>query len=182
MGKSTLANKYVRKGYYLLSFDEIIRTELSQNYKNIDIKNLFKLYRAEHNDPTTTELKDAFVKLVKTKMKEHPKIVAESGIRDLDLIKRIFGDDFTFYYVKPKSLRILYKRRYKRFLEDPNNYSRLGAIRVLDINGNALQDFKNGDPKKIKELIYRNSKDSFDDIDEQYQYYANNFIVDMLTV
>jgi dephospho-CoA kinase len=182
VGKSTLAEKYVNNGYYLLSFDELIRNKLSKDFSHIETKNLYKLYRADLKDPETMELKERFSELVREKINGNNKVVSEGSIRDLGLIREIFGsdDDFTFYYVVPKSKEEYVRRIFKRFKDDPDNYGRLGNARNLDEDGKALDDYKeNGtDGKIISELLNRVANDQYDKIDEQYEYYAKKFDVE----
>lgn len=186
VGKSTLANKYIKKGYCILSFDEIIKNEVSKFFSHIEIKDLYKIYRSDINDSETLKLKAKFVKIVKKKIKQNKKIIAEGGIRDFKIIREIFGrdKDFKFYYLVPKSKEEYVKRIFKRFTDDPYNYGRLGHVRNYDKDGKALNDYKkNGiEGKVITDLLNRVGNEQYNAIDKQYNYYAEEFNVEKIEV
>lgn len=181
-GKSTKAREFAKKGYMLISLDEIIREFIVPKYPELKPYELFAIYRPGDHDKIITEEKKNFIKLVKKRMTGVDKIVIEGSIEDHDLIRELFGDDFTFYYVQPKDVKAYEKNLKNRFEESPNNYGGLGFIELADSNKKGLEDFnKNGiNGEIINGIIKKVAIEQFNKIDDLRKIYEKDFDVKIL--
>ena len=186
-GKSSVSKKIEQDGYFLVSLDEIIKHELSLKMKNEiqtefngDYTYLYRLYRNDDNSPIISKARNIFIKIIKDIIMKHKKVVVEGSLWNIDAIRQIFGkdDEFTFYFVKPKNEEIYLERLKLRFMEDPNNYGRLGFLWKNDADGKALADYhKNGiTGKLINNLITTVGKKEYDRVDEWIDRYKDEFL------
>ena len=186
-GKSSVAKKFEKDGYFLLSLDELIRHELALEMKNEidaefngDYTYLYRLYRNDDNTQIISKARNLFIKTVKDIITKHKKIVIEGSLWNNDAIRQIFGkdDEFTFYFVKPKNEEIYLERLKLRFIEDPNNYGCLGFLWKNDADGKALKDYnKNGiNGKLINNLINTVGKKEYARVDEWINRYKDEFL------
>ena len=186
-GKSSVSKKFEQDGYFLVSLDEIIRDELAAEMKNDvqtefdgDYTYLYRVYRNDDNTPIISKARDLFIKIVKNIIKKHKKVVIEGSLWNTGAIRKIFGKDneFTFYFVRPKNEKVYLERLKLRFMEDPNNYGRLGFLWKNDADGKALADYhKNGiNGKLIHDLINTVGKKEYDRVDEWINRYKDEFL------
>lgn len=178
-GKSTFAKTF--KGYYLISLDEIIRISVAKRLgitENKKIAELFNLYKVEECSELILKAKEIFVEFVREEISKHYQVIVEGTIKDNGLIKKIFeGYEFTFYYMKPKTMEEYEMRIKQRFIESPDIYGRLGFLEKSDKDKKALLDFKeNGiDGKVISNFIRVSANEQYKIIEDLYQYYAKEF-------
>lgn len=185
MGKSTVAEIYVKKGNFLIDFDEIIKNKIIPKFKNtkIDSRKFFGFvynFISNHNidkNPLVNKVKQYFIKIVKELIKNNDKVVVEGQLRDFDIIRYIFGENnnFTFYVIQPANENEYIDRLRSRFDKDPDNYGRLGFLYNADKDKKALKDYKkyglNG--KIITDLINRIGKKRYPKHKELYEYYKS---------
>lgn len=191
-GKSTVAKKFEKDGYYLISLDDVVKDKLIplmmndlKKYHGGNIHYMFKIYRDKDYDHVIDKGRKEFVKILKKMInqqhKKGNKVVVEGSISNYDMIRQIFGqdDDFLLIYVKPKSANAFIQRVKKRFSTDPDNYGRLGWLRNSDTDGKALKDFKkNGiNGPIIKPLIEDLAQRAYDGAKEWYDHYNKEFVV-----
>jgi len=186
-GKSNVARKFEQDGYFLVSLDEIIRHELAsemthdvQTEFNGDYTYLYRLYRNDDDTPIISKARNIFIKIIKDSIAKNKKVVVEGSLWNNDSIRKIFGkdDEFTFYFVKPKNEEIYLERLKLRFMEDPNNYGRLGFLWKNDADGKALADYhKNGiTGELINNLINTVGKKEYGRVDEWINRYKDEFL------
>jgi len=186
-GKSSVAKKFEQDGYLLVSLDEIVRRELATEFKNEvqtefggDYSYLYRVYRDDDYSPTIKKARNMLVKIIKDIINSNKKVVVEGSLWNNNAIRQIFGkdDDFTFYFVKPKSEKLYLERLKHRFMEDPNNYGRLGFFMKNDPDGKALEDYhKNGiNGTLINKLITTVGKMEYGRVEEWYNKYKDEFL------
>ena len=100
-GKSTISQKYAKKGYTVINLDKIIRHKIIPKFKDNTIADymFFKVYVSDDHIKThqVAKAKIYFIKLVQKLIKKNKKSIVEGQIRDPNMIKKIFGTDLTFY-------------------------------------------------------------------------------------
>jgi len=167
-GKSTISENLAKRGFFVISIDEVIDNKLIPKYKDQIDKYLngqkhlvFRVYHPDTKNPFIKELQVALSKIIKRiindKKKKKYSIIVEGTILNENLLRLIFGknNEFRFIYIKPFSKKIYCNRVAERFAKEPEMYGRMGRLRNLDSNKKALEDFyKNGlKGKIISELI-----------------------------
>lgn len=181
-GKSTIAKKFEKDGYYLISTDEIVENKLIPLFKKeIDTKFngkksvIYGIYHPSHYGNIIEKARKIFVKIIKKIIDKQKKIVIEGTILNEFILKNIFSNNqnFKLYFIKPKNKKIYTDRFIKRFIDDPENYGRLGRLRKLDKNGSALDDYKkNGIKGKIiSKLIVQVVDMKYNKMDEWIEFY-----------
>lgn len=185
-GKSTLSNKFGKNGYIIISLDELIENKLIPKFKN-EIKTEFNgkktaLYGVYHNNKygeTISKARTELVKNVKDIIKKDTKkkYLIEGCILHEGMLRDMLGKnhEFTFIYIIPKNKKTYNNRFIKRFLEDPDNYGRLGRLRKLDLEHKSIgiKDFKkNGiSGKIISNMIKKVSNMKYKYINEWLKLY-----------
>jgi dephospho-CoA kinase len=187
-GKSTYANIFKQKGYYVVHLDDVIKDKIFVLFKNhienntISFCDLFKIYRNDVKSNILNEIKIKFIEIIKEYIKKYDKCVIEGTIKDVQMIKDIFdGFEFKFYYVIPKNIESYTRNITSRFIKEPNDYGRLGFIQSEDSNKNALNDFnENGiNGMIISKLLKKVGDEQYKKIKELYDFYNKDFVVEI---
>lgn len=181
VGKSTLSNEFERKGYMVVSMDEVIREKVLPKLDEIKEEPwiVFKLYKDDSN-PTINMAREMFIDEMRKIIDGNRKLVIEGSLTNCDAIKRIFENrKFTLFYVRPKDEETYVSRLKERFCKQPDDYGRMGFLRSADTNGSALNDYKrNGiTGNLITELIIKVARQEYPKVEETYQHYKKQFDV-----
>lgn len=190
-GKTTVAKTFESNGYYLVSMDNVVKNQIIPKFKkeidgefNGEEWRIYRLYRSNDYGSTIDKARTMFVGIMKDIIKKHKRVVVEGSLSNTNMIKQIFGTskDFTLYFVQPKDEQTYVMRLKQRFMEDPDNYGRLGFLKWSDKDGSALADYKqNGiDGKIIKEFIEVIGKEEYLRVQEWYDAYKDHFDVHII--
>jgi len=190
-GKSTVAEIFKKKGYYIISTDEVIRNNLVPKYETkIDPNYLFSVqhkqqpYKYINDNPVWYEAQKDFNKILKQDVKKHlngtnKKVLVEGQLTIPSIIRDIFGDNdnFTLYVVRPPSLKVYIDRLTSRVMNEPEQYGRLAWVESENENFKAKNDLlKNGKNGKIwKPLITKIAKEKYPKHQKLYDTYKKNF-------
>ena len=186
VGKSTLLGEYVKKGYMVISMDEVIRNHVIPKIDEFKQEPwvAFGLYKDDHTNPTINKARDLFIQEMQHAIKGKKNIAIEGSLTDINTIQMIFRNrKFMFYYVKPKDEETYIKRIKQRFCENPEHYGRMGFLKSNDLDCSALKDYnKHGlNGKIITEFIERVGKLQFQKINDTYEHYKKQFDVNVYT-
>lgn len=177
VGKSTVAKKIADSGYILISTDQIIYDRIIPLFQD-EIKNefdgresaMFGVYHPNKYHPVIKRARRKLIKVVRkmidNNVRSDSKVVIEGTLLNKELIRGILGsnDRFVMYFIKPVSKEEYKKRVVKRFVEDPDNYGRMGRLRSIDKSGEGLADYRangiegeiiSGMIDKVMELKYK---------------------------
>ena len=189
-GKSTVAEIFKKKGYYIISTDEIIRNKLIPKYKTkIDPALLFSVQMKTNqkyliDNTVWLEAQKDFNKILKKDVKKHlnginKKVLVEGQLTIPSIIRDVFGDNdnFTLYVVRPSSLKVYIDRLSSRVMNEPDQYGRLVWIGMKNENFEAKNNLlKNGKNSKIwKEFITKIAKEKYPNHIKLYDTYKKNF-------
>jgi hypothetical protein len=193
VGKSTVAKKFNKEGYYLLSLDQIIMNrivkEFGSYFENYDV--FFWMYvqgfPSMYEDSIHTKeqeiylrAKKRFIEIIKKKMEKHKKIVIEGGLKDRTMIEDIFKNRlYTFLYVQPSSVETYETMIINRFVSDPDRYGRLGYLKKADDQNIGLILYKKGDDSVMNKIIKHVAAEQYDLIETLRKSYEKYFKVDI---
>lgn len=195
-GKSYYGKLYEKKGYYLISCDELVRKLYKKFEEGIPKDDIFMIYQPTKNYDQYEDIKNNkkwkkymrkakkyFVRFIKKKIKKHKKVVIEGTIKDIDMIKDILGHyRYKFLFVKPKDEKIYLQNLTDRFVESPDNYGRIGFIGIKDKDKEGVLDYKkNGiNGEKISKLLKNVASEQYIKIRDLHEYYAEHFYVKLV--
>jgi guanylate kinase len=184
-GKSTIAKIFEKKGYNIISTDEIIYNKLIPKYKDkIESGLLFSVQNKTSNDnPIWYEAQKEFFDILQKKVKMHcnknEKVVVEGQLTIPSAIRYIFGNDnnFTLYVISPPSLDIYIDRLTSRVISEPEQYGRLAWLEMENKDFKAKKDlFDNGKNGKIwKPFITKMASEKYLKHKELYDDYKKDF-------
>jgi hypothetical protein len=172
-GKSTMSEKFKKKGYHIISTDEVIKYELIPMFVGkIEGQRLFsvQLYDDKYSgDKVWVAAREKFLEILKNKVEEgmnkYGKVLVEGQLRIRKDIRFIFGedDDFALHYVMPASIESYADRMTSRVLHDPDRYGRLANLKSRDKDGSLRKDLlENGkDGELWRPFIMQVSKELF---------------------
>lgn len=175
-GKSYLAEQYRKKGYFIVSCDEIIKEHLMKDSSDTVH---FGIYEKNINKKLSKSA-NKFILIIKKIIKQHKKVIIEGQLKNIDMINKIVGKNkYTIILTKPRNKSSYVKHLISRFVNNPANYGRIGILEVIDNrNGRiALNDYiRNGmNGRHIKKLIKDGADARYCRHEELHDYYRNNF-------
>ena len=187
-GKSSVAEQFKKKGYFIISTDEVIQNKLIPKYRDkIEPGYLFsvqnKTINVYNDNPVWYKAQKDFSKMlkqdVKKNLKENKKFLVEGQLTVPGIIRDIFGnnDNFTLYVVIPSSLKVYIDRLSSRIINEPDVYGRLAWVEFENKSFIAKKDLlNNGKNGKIwKPFIIKIGKEKYPAHQELFDSYKTEF-------
>lgn len=118
-GKSTLANKLLKKNYLVISLDDILRKIAKEHPMK---EKIYGVYRGKY-----PEVRNKIIKNLSKIINTYHKVIIEGAIQSKDVIKDIINisNKIKLYYKEPKSNKFYEKQIINRVLADVNNNTRI---------------------------------------------------------